>query len=187
MHGTPLGHACTIPAGTTRCGQWAGATHPTGMHSCLKNFCRWSMWTLNWILYEPIWKLIRQGWLNSVLFQLLQQTETRRLVIRQRNENNHNCPLWNMKENRAFLLLVVNKINVILGILMTECGSGPKTLLLPCLHFNVWFPLEFFLNGTVNSVNSGTLINHLGSIYRSCVSHVSCWVASWSLTKEVAG
>ena len=33
--------ACTIsppPADTTRYGQWAGGTHPTGMHSCFVNF-----------------------------------------------------------------------------------------------------------------------------------------------------
>ena len=34
-HGCPLGMHVPPPADTTRCGQWAGGTHPTGMHSCL--------------------------------------------------------------------------------------------------------------------------------------------------------
>ena len=42
MHAPPLNpQACTPPGtppvDTTRCAQWAGGTHPTGMHSCF--FC----------------------------------------------------------------------------------------------------------------------------------------------------
>ena len=60
---------CAVHAG--RCGQQAGSMHPTGMHSCFKihlhfskenfffDFYWCSIWTLNWIRYEPIWKLCR--------------------------------------------------------------------------------------------------------------------------------
>ena len=41
-----------------RYSQRTGGTHPTGMQSFFFNSCRCSvtMWTLNWILYEPTWK-----------------------------------------------------------------------------------------------------------------------------------
>ena len=100
-----------------------------------------------------------------------------------------------MKNERkpGLLLLVVNKIDVILGVIMTEWSSGRTTVLLLSLHFNLWFPLEFFLKGAELSVNSENQINQWSMYmaqFKDPVSQmclIGAVVACWSLAQEVAG
>ena len=47
--------ACMPPTDTTRCSQWAGGTHPTGMHSC-STYEKWDSAHVRWLYAR--WDLV---------------------------------------------------------------------------------------------------------------------------------
>ena len=91
-HAHHPGHACP-PSDTTRCGQWAGGLHPTGMHSCLTILQSQRIKSSQKLQknYQSKWKLFSGFNWNS---KILAQTCYTQFATRLHSSRMHTACLW---------------------------------------------------------------------------------------------